>query len=109
MAPHIGLDGRESDLFFLGSLSLIDTMLERPMEEILRELPLVEDLSAALLGEQNGLRPVLDLVVAQERGDWDTYATAAATLGVDERVMASLYRDAVVWTGELFRASGRKG
>ena len=61
LGSRVGLGDRRSDLFFMGSLSLIDTMLDRPMDFAIAQLPLAEDLEAALLGQPNDLRPVLDL------------------------------------------------
>ncbi len=103
----VGLSHRTSDLFFVGSLSLIDSMLDLPMDEVLKELPLAQDLEAALLGRPSELKPVLDLAVAYERGDWDACDRLTNQLGVDRRVLAARYQDAVFWASELFKAAGR--
>ena len=58
--------------FLLGMFSLIDVLLTLPMEDVLKEVALSDDLNAALLGEDNDLRRLLDLVIAYEKGDWDT-------------------------------------
>ena len=102
LAPRAGLAGRESDLFFLGLLSLVDSMLDRSMRDVLADLPLAEDLEAALLGRQNALRPLLDLIVAYERGEWGVCATLCAQLGVTDATIAHLYRDGVSWANEMF-------
>ena len=57
--------------FLLGMFSLIDVLLGQPMEEILKEIDLSPELNAALLGEDNELRRVLDLAIAYEQGDWN--------------------------------------
>ena len=57
--------------FLLGMFSLLDVLLSQPMEEVLKEVGLSSELNAALLGEDNILRHVLDLVIAYEQGDWD--------------------------------------
>lgn len=57
--------------FLIGMFSLLDVLLMLPMEEVLKEVALADDLNAALLGEDNDLRRILDLVIAYEKGDWD--------------------------------------
>lgn len=57
--------------FLIGMFSLLDVLLMLPMEEVLKEVVLADDLNAALLGEDNDLRRILDLVIAYEKGDWD--------------------------------------
>ncbi len=102
LAPLVGLDDREQDLFFLGSLSLIDTMMDRPMEMLVKELTLEKDVETALLGRSNPLRQVLDLATAYERGEWERCSTLCAELGVDEAELAPLYADGVSWASDVF-------
>ena len=59
----------ESDLFLLGLLSLIDAMLEIPMEDVLEKIPLDHETKAVLLGQPSVLRPVYQTDAgARERG-----------------------------------------
>ena len=68
----------ESDLFLLGLLSLIDAMLEMPMEDVLEKIPLDHATKAVLLGQPSGLRPVFQLMLAQESGEWEASAELSA-------------------------------
>ena len=104
LASCVGLGDRRSDLFFMGSLSLIDTMLDRPMDLVISELPLAEDLRGALLGHANDLRPILELVTAYERSEWRECECLCAQLGIDEPTIAHLYRASLSWATELFAA-----
>ncbi len=104
LGPCVGLGDRRSDLFFMGSLSLIDTMLDRPMDLVIAQLPLTEDLEGALLGQPNDLRPVLELVTAYERSQWGECERLCAQLGVEEPTIAGLYRDSLTWANAIFAA-----
>ena len=57
--------------FLLGMCSLLDAILQRPMEVILAELPLPDEIMAALSGAENRSRHLLDCTVAYERGEFD--------------------------------------
>jgi EAL and modified HD-GYP domain-containing signal transduction protein len=98
------LGGRGADLFFLGSLSLVDTMLDRSMDDVLAELPLGADLEAALLGESNLLRPVLEVAIAYERGCWEECDALALTLGLAKPTLSAVYVDGVQWAHDVFAA-----
>ena len=97
LAREVGMGGRASELFLLGALSLIDAMLDQPMDEVLFHLPLSDDLKTALTGGTNALRPVFELVEAHEHGDWSRCLEISQTLGVSEEVVQQFYRDAIVW------------
>ncbi len=100
MAPAMKMTAREDDLFLLGMFSLINAIMNQPMENILVEMPLVEDVKAALFGEDNRLRRVLDIVVAYEQGQWAKMDAYCRKLGL-ELDAPGLYRQAVEWANEL--------
>jgi c-di-GMP-related signal transduction protein len=97
--------GVTGELFLVGAFSMLDVILERPMEEIVEELPVSPDVRDALRGRPNTLRTVLDLVVAYERGDWDRSASLAGALGIDPDDLPSRYVKALEWTREIFMAA----
>lgn len=101
IAPSVGLAERSSDLFLLGVFSAIDALVDRPVAEVVGDLPLAEDVQQALLGTPNKLRDVLDLILAYERGKWDGVEAIANDLRLSDEKMTSAYIAAVAWAGEL--------
>jgi c-di-GMP-related signal transduction protein len=91
----------ESDLFLLGLLSLIDAMLELPMSEILEKIPLDHETKAVLLGHPSVLRPVYQLMLAHESGEWDAAAQLSQGLNLDSEEVASFYWRAQQWAREV--------
>jgi len=91
---------RSADLFLLGMFSLLDTMIGRPMPEVLERLGLPDDLRAALLGQVNPVQRILELAKAYERGQWDRLETLRAEIGIDEAELPPLYVTALAWTQE---------
>ena len=51
----------ESDLFLLGLLSLMDSILDLPMTDVLEKVPLDQETKNVLLGEESYLRPLYRL------------------------------------------------
>jgi c-di-GMP-related signal transduction protein len=96
LVPH-----GESDLFLLGLLSLIDALLEMPMTDILEKIPLDRETKAVLLGQPSLLRPVYQLMLAHEIGEWDTAMQLSKDLHLDPEEVASSYWRAQQWAREV--------
>ena len=99
-----GLADRKPELFLLGTLSLVDAMLDQPMMEILEELPLSADLKGALVGDTNLYRPVLDFVERYERGDWTAFEPLRRTAGIQESKLPEQYGEALLFANQALRA-----
>jgi EAL and modified HD-GYP domain-containing signal transduction protein len=101
------LGGRvaDSEMFLLGLCSLLDAILDRPLEEAIADLPLPADVKAALLGNDNVARQILDVVVAYENANWDEALEKARALGLSEDSPAAVYSEALKWARELSRAA----
>ena len=87
--------------FLLGIFSLLDVLLSLPMEDVLKEVALADDLNAALLGEDNDLRRLLDLVVAYEKGDWDAVITCSDRLNLPADQLKPTYDNVLEWYNVL--------
>jgi EAL and modified HD-GYP domain-containing signal transduction protein len=99
LAPHV--PHGESDLFLMGLLSLIDAMLEMPMADVLERIPLDHETKAVLLGQPSALRPVFQLVLAHESGEWQAAASLGEGLHLNPEDVAAYYWQAQQWAREL--------
>lgn len=91
----------DSDLFLLGLLSLIDVMLEMPMQDILERIALDHSTKAVLLGQPSSLELVFQLILAHENGDWEQALKLSDRLGLDSQSVATDYWEAQRWAREL--------
>lgn len=87
--------------FLLGMFSLLDVLLSQPMEEVLKEVGLSSELNAALLGEDNILRHVLDLVIAYEQGDWDKVIACCRRENILVEHLQPCYDEVLKWYNTL--------
>ena len=94
-----------SEYFLLGMCSLLDVILQKPMEEALSELPLSDTVHKALLGEENLARFVLDTVIAYERGLWDEATRLAQMAGYPADQLPVAYADSLKWARELTQSA----
>jgi len=94
LAPLVGLLSQKESLFLLGLFSMIDALLDRPLPEILAEIPIAEEIKGALLGENNRLRKVFQYVLSYEKGEWNTLADIGLR-GLSDEKVSRLYLEAV--------------
>ena len=100
-AMETGIKLRTQEFFTTGILSAIDVLLNKPMEDIVHELPLTEDIKNALLGEHNGLRQMLNKVILLESGQWDKNGGRRLFNEIPDERLMSLYLEALEWVMEL--------
>lgn len=84
--------------FTVGMLSVLDALMDLPMVELLKDLPLTEEVEVALTCENadNDLAHVLRIVRAYERGDFESVSVDRVPLDV----ASSAYRFALGWASQ---------
>lgn len=87
--------------FLVGMCSLLDAILGQPMPALVESMPVSKDVRAALLGEGNAHRRMLDCAVAYEEGEWDQCFELAKTAGLNPAVLPAAYAEALRWSAEL--------
>lgn len=100
LATHVQLERSAEELFLVGMCSLLDAILDRPLKDILDELPLSETVKGALLGESNPYRSVYECMLAYERGLWNEVTDQAMTLSIDESKLPELYVSTISWVNQ---------
>lgn len=101
LAMEIGIKLRTQEFFTTGILSAMDVLLHKPMESIVSDLPLTEDIKNALLGENNGLRQMLNKVILLESGQWDKNGSRRLFDEISDERLMSVYLQSLEWVMEL--------
>jgi len=91
----------DSDLFLMGLLSLIDVMLEIPMAMVLDNVPVDQQIKSVLLGGASPLRPLFQLMLARESGDWESAAQLMRQMHLSESTVAEAYWQAMQWAQQV--------
>jgi c-di-GMP-related signal transduction protein len=95
-----------ADAFMMGMFSLLDCFLNRPLAEILEELPVSASVRDALLGADNTLGNVYELIVSYEKGRWSNLSYCAAKCNIEEEEIPGLYLQSLQWTENFFEETG---
>jgi EAL and modified HD-GYP domain-containing signal transduction protein len=87
----------DSDLFFLGLLSMMEVILETPIAKILENVPVDQETKSVLMGGASRLRPLYQLMLARESGEWEVTAELAKQLNLSDKEVADAYWQAMEW------------
>jgi EAL and modified HD-GYP domain-containing signal transduction protein len=94
-------DAEKESYLSAGLLSVLDALLDCPMEKALSELPLADDIKAALIDGSGPIGKALTCSIAYERADWNNVRFN----GLTPAAVRSKYMTAIGWarklTGEL--------
>lgn len=71
------------------------------MASLLSHISIDHDTRAVLLGDPSPVRPVYDLVMAHEAGQWCGIAGLAASLHLDPEDSAAMYWEAQQWARQV--------
>lgn len=96
------LKPKEQDgLFITGIFSLLDVLLNMPMETALASLKLPPAIEAALTKREGIYAPYLDLAIACEEAEEQVIATYAAVTGVSAEEINLVHVQALIWAEEV--------
>lgn len=97
LAGELGREEDKEEYFLTGMFSLVDVLINRPMERVLEGLPLSERCKAALLGEDNDLSAMLRDISGLESGMNPSGERSGTAAGVGADRYMELYVNALRW------------
>ncbi|KXL52144.1 HDOD domain protein [Anaerotignum neopropionicum] len=85
----------KGDAYLIGMFSTLGCLVDAPMEEILAEVPVADEVKDALLYQKGPAGKLYSLLLSYERADWDRITTLADELHIPTNLLTSLYFDSV--------------
>jgi EAL and modified HD-GYP domain-containing signal transduction protein len=90
-------NAQKESFFSAGLLSVLDALLDCPMEKAVAELPLVDEVRDALTKKAGPIGQALRCTIAYERADWDD----VQFYGLPPLPIRDIYMDAISWAQQL--------
>jgi len=91
-------------LFMMGLFSLLDVILEMPMEKAVNEVALDDNVKAALVDKSGDLYKILQFIYSYEHANWDEIAMQMVTHNLELEEVTTAFVDALVWYKALLDA-----
>jgi c-di-GMP-related signal transduction protein len=93
-----------SELFTFGMFSLIDAILDQPMQRVMKELPLANDIKTALIDRKGRLIGYLLLAETYEKGQWEHMAKVSQLMKIPQEKLPELYLEACKWSNSFMNS-----
>ena len=101
LAGKGALKEKAEEFFLLGLFSLIDAMLDKPMQELLKQIPLSQEIKTALVSRTGPYAAVMEAVECYERGEMRGCHCALQEAGISKDELGALYLNALEYGDQL--------
>jgi EAL and modified HD-GYP domain-containing signal transduction protein len=101
LAPAFRLGREKEALFIMGLFSLMGTLMNQPIDRILKDISLADPIKRSLIDNRGPYAPVLDFVCAYEQGDWKTVNDISQQFKLPGDVFQQAYLESLEWSNEL--------
>lgn len=81
----------KGEAYLLGMFSTLQYLINAPLEEILAEVQVADEIKTALLTQEGPCGALYKLVLSYERADWNSVNEQAQVLNIPTNLLTSLY------------------
>lgn len=97
LAGYFDLKMQAEELFLMGLFSVIDVILEKPMEEALDSIQVSKQIRDALVDSKGPLAPIYEFVRLYENADWNEISRIMVLRGIDDKKVYEAYLESLTW------------
>ncbi|MCR5421741.1 MAG: HDOD domain-containing protein [Lachnospiraceae bacterium] len=102
LAPIFELAGQSQELFMMGLFSVLDVILDKPMEESLKMVKVSKNVSRALIEKEGPYADIYSFVLQYESGNWTEIDRLMILKEFDAEAVYNAYIDTLKWYRTLF-------
>ncbi len=102
MAPMFEMNMQASELFLMGLFSVLDLILNRPMEEALQMVKVSKEIRNALVENKGVFAPVLEFIMQYESANWQEVSRLMLMNDIDMDKVYDAYVQSMKWYRDLF-------
>ena len=102
LAPIFEQAGLSQELFMMGLFSVLDIILNKPMEEALDMLKVSQNIRNALLKHEGPYAPLYDFMLQYESANWTEIDRLMILKEMDSDAVYDAYIDTLRWYKDLF-------
>ena len=84
-----------TDAYLMGMFSTLEYMIDATLEEILIDIPIVQEVKDALISKEGKAGRLYELILLYERAEWSEIKPIAEELGIKTNEMAQMYMECV--------------
>ncbi|MDR1548903.1 MAG: HDOD domain-containing protein [Hungatella sp.] len=92
-----------SEVYMMGMFSTLQYMIDAPLEEILEEVPVAQEIKDALISQEGICGILYKLILSYENAEWKNVKTFADQLGIPSGQLAQTYMNCVETVNEIWQ------
>ncbi|NLG04871.1 MAG: HDOD domain-containing protein [Clostridia bacterium] len=101
LAPLFGMEAKASELFLMGLFSVLDLILNLPMDEALKKVNVSKEITEALVSKKGDFANVLDFMIQYEAASWQEVSRMMILQKVEMNDVYDAYLKSVCWYRDL--------
>ena len=99
LAPLVGELPNKDDMFMTGLLSLMDSLMDMTLKELVHKTGISDEISAPLLTREGEIGELLSMIISYENAEWDMAQELAGKYGISMDAVSDCYISAIEWAG----------
>lgn len=104
LAPLFDQAGQAQELFLMGLFSILDVVLNKPMEEALKIVHISKAIEKALVKGEGEFGEILKFMRAYEDANWSEVSRVMVIKNIDMNATYAAYLDALKWYKTIYAA-----
>lgn len=102
LSKHFGLGEFSEEVFLMGLFSILDVILDTPMEEALKLVKVSKNINEALLNGKGEFAELLHFILRYEEADWSDVSRVMMLADIHTNIVYRAYIDALTWYRDMF-------
>ncbi len=102
LAKHFELAAHEPELFLMGLFSVLDLIMEKPMEEALEIVKVAKEIREVLIDKKGSFSPLYEFMIQYENANWDEVSRRMLLNKLDVKDIHAAYVGSLEWYRDLF-------
>lgn len=102
LAPLFGLAMKTQELFLMGLFSVLDIIMEQPMEEALKVIKVSKEIEDVLLRGEGIFAPLYEFMINYESANWQEVSRVMVLENIPMEDLSKAYTGALEWYRDLF-------
>lgn len=90
-------ENKAEDIFLAGLFSLLDVILDKPLEEVLGEIKISQEIKDCLLGKGSQLDHICNVIFEYEKGNWEGVKIYSSLLKIENEEIMDAYIKTLIW------------
>ncbi|MCR5415919.1 MAG: HDOD domain-containing protein [Pseudobutyrivibrio sp.] len=102
LAPLFDYAMRKDELFLMGLFSLLNLILDMPMDKALDQVGVSAEIKKALVSDDGIFSPQLEFLLSYEAGDWQEVSRLMVLHDIEMHDVYDAYVESLKWYGNMF-------